>query len=186
MDFVKELLNSIKQTSPRLAGILTRTKFIFEDKYTLEDIIRAYSYSLANGGNLEIDYTRPPGQAYNPRVARIMTILIQNAKIYSAREIIISALSSCLVRERILTAEFAPDVVQSAKNINSALTESIEYLNNLTEQELLIASVHWLDKLRHLHLANIDKTSDLETKNKTTFFYNKISVKFPGLALYFC
>ena len=159
-----DILDPIKHTSPRLAGMLKRNRLD-----TLE-IVSAYLFAIGNGGMLELDYVRPDGQSFNPRPARVSAILMKDMHIKN-RELIIAAILACADEDSLRSkaaAEFGEELVNMALEAQLACCNTLES----TLQPTIIAAALWLDRARHFHLAEaVPKNAAAITE----FFYKYFS-----------
>ncbi|MCC6933420.1 MAG: hypothetical protein IT292_09225 [Deltaproteobacteria bacterium] len=153
------MLDLIKKTSPRFAGVLSRIP-----QYTDNSIIEAaYGFAHKNGGCQEIDYQRPEGQSHNPRLARIGLMTITELKNTSS-DCLSAALLSTATLNSLEHAPFAENILRLASRARQ-LENEITTGNNIIREDLFcynLALLLCLDRARHLHLCKADKKIDLE------------------------
>lgn len=125
-------------------------------------------FSTSELGFDELDYTRPSGMSFNPRPARVALILLEEINI-SDLKIITAAMifeslyskSTDSISLELAKKNFADLIQLNCKSILNALNIPPYTLSNLLfnsptaelNSAALIRSAHWLDRLRHLHLA---------------------------------
>ncbi len=139
-------MTTIKQRSPSLWGELKRRFTPTE----LELLDSSFQSSIHSGGELELDFVRAEGDSFNPRLARIALILLQDAQVTD---------SNCII-EALNSAATAPnsEVALAAQ----AIFESPDgWQSDSHSQATLIALASHLDRARHIHLASADKQAVL-------------------------
>ena len=98
----------------------------------IDKIGEALETAMKNAGAKEFDFEREEGVNYNPRPARVALILIKDAKVRSIKAIAAGILASVEL----------PFEVESK------------------EEKDIIAVANWLDRARHLHLAEKGKIQE--------------------------
>ena len=133
----------ILKRSPHLASALRRT--LPAEEVTLLE--RAYDYAQATGGEEEVSFSRPAGQSYNPRPARVCLILLHDLSVRDAR-ILQAGLVACGAEPR---GYPSPEVAALAV---LALQPPDELRCSGAREAAAIALALRLDLARHFHLMN--------------------------------
>lgn len=141
-----------EEHSPKLKGTLRRLLPDTERKAVESFFLLAIQF----GGLEELDYIREEGQSFNPRPARILSILIDQANQRSP--LVLSAASVASVWSELppetqarIPSEVAEVAEQAAHISRTIMTE--EHSKRL-KPAILIALASYLDRARHLHLAD--------------------------------
>jgi hypothetical protein len=95
----------------------------------------AFRFAMEEGGADELDFTREEGASFNPRPARLAHILIHDGEVRDPAVIVEAILAS----------------VPGGKRPNSAALPRRRL--QTVEESSLIAAVRFLDRARHLHIA---------------------------------
>lgn len=155
----------LAQLSPKLHAALRRH---FADNYWA-----FFEFCGENahqqGGQLELDYLRPEGMSFNPRWARIACISLDTARRFRVEEIAAAMLVGSDLAEDVAKQELLLQTAQAASAPIAELTDrSLGVLARITLSPSEIATsefsrrveiaeialARWLDRLRHLHLAD--------------------------------
>jgi hypothetical protein len=121
-----------------LAGSLTR---LYGDGVVAQ-ISEDYSVAADLGGNLELAVPRAEGASFNPRIARVVSLVIHECESVSLA-LLRSAVYSCVDNERI--NELPSEVVYDVKEVKKAASHSPAWAQGVS---LAIT----LDRVRHLHM----------------------------------
>ena len=103
------------------------------------------------GGNAEVGLTRDEGVSFNPRIARIVSLMIQDCESvvpHMLRVAVYSAISSEVETQEAVPSEVRPDVAA----VRAASDQSPSWIQG-------VALALFLDRTRHLHMINM---SDVE------------------------
>ena len=150
----KKLL--VNEISPHLQLVLDQLadsgSLSVEDKFVIEEF---FIQSIQRSGREEIGFIRDLEQSYNPRVARVILILLKDAEVYK-KDLLLEAIT----------------LAGEGNNYNGYLTAS---------EPLVISGVFLLDRLRHLHLeSDVDPDPVFECSLKTS---KLLSTTYPKLSL---
>lgn len=123
-------------SSPHLAVVLDQLAKLGQmDRLVVEKVILSYEEAVARSGKVEIGFTREQGQSFNPRAARILLILLQDAQIRDENLLILAA--------------------------NQA-GRGLEYRAYLeVEKPVIVSAAFLLDRLRHLHLEPVANPEEI-------------------------
>ena len=147
---------SLRATAPGLFSSLMKT-LSPED---LTHIEKCYEEVLSRGGADEFPIVREVDASFNPRPARIATIVLTNTKPTHLLRAIELGLWSCLIRDSgvsTLLLEAPEDIVRALHRIHF-----IESNVDSDIDEVIVALAVHLDQVRHLHMTNLspeDKSS---------------------------
>ena len=112
---MNDLAPIISSYSPHLAMLLARC--FSAEHFPALDL--AFRFAMDRGGALEPDYTRPEGQSYNPRPARIGVILINDSGEKAVEVLLAGLIASSETGEEeidaILSEHFSSSVISIAK-----------------------------------------------------------------------
>lgn len=112
----------------------------------------AYSSAWKVGAGVEAPVLREPGASYNPRPARIATILIKECRDLTVVEIVACFWVPALEKGfEILNPNEAGQLL--AKQSYSALHDVSSF--NLKPQALRVAAAVLVDAIRHLHMSSL-------------------------------
>ena len=115
------------RSSPHLAMVLDQLAKAGElDELARDKILVSFETAVSRNGKVEIGFSREEGQSFNPRAARILLILLQDAKIRDENLLLLAANQAGLGEEYQGYLDLAEPVIVSAAFL--------------------------LDRLRHLHL----------------------------------
>jgi hypothetical protein len=150
------------EESPKLAGYLKRY-FAPEEQ---NELALAFRVAMNNGATKEIDFGRKDGTSYNPRPARVFSIMYSDASVKTPTTLAASMLA--LVEDGEIIASFAQTDGLSADTLETAL-KTLECQKAFTtssplpdsHEALVITSAIWLDRARHLHLAQPQHLRDI-------------------------
>jgi hypothetical protein len=142
---------SLRADSPGLYGSLKK----FASAAELEQLEEAFLAAWKLGAGTEAPITRDPGVSYNPRPARIATILIKECQNLAAQEIAACFWISAITRGAELPqTDYAGK--QLAQQAFAALNDSS--LPTLKANALRIAAAVLVDSIRHLHMSSLSDT----------------------------
>ncbi len=142
---------NVEEHSPKLKGTLNRT-LEPADRETVE---RYFLTAVRNGGLAELDYKREEGQSFNPRPARILSILIEQANLHCPQTLSAAVLASVWTTlSADIRRELPPELVNLAEQ---AAGNSIPS----NQAAIFIRLASYLDRARHLHLADSSKWDEI-------------------------
>jgi hypothetical protein len=121
-----------------LAGSLTR----LYGEGVVSQISEDYSAAADLGGNLELALPREEGVSFNPRIARVVSLVIQECDSVGLT-LLRSAVYSCVDNDRI--NDIPPEVGCEVKEIKTASLQSPAWAQG-------VSLVLMLDRVRHLHM----------------------------------
>lgn len=114
-------------SSPHLAMVLDQLAKAGElDELLAENLLMSFEAAVSRNGKVEIGFSREEGQSFNPRTARILLILLQDAGVRDENLLVLAA------------------------NRAGLGEEYRTYLN--VEEPIIVSAAFLLDRLRHLHL----------------------------------
>ncbi len=171
----------IEKESPHLASILKRE--FGNISRMLQD---SFDFSLTHGGALELGFSRPEGQSFNPRLARIPIIAFQAIKTISEKDmanLIISptlnidlnknletiANCSLINTDCLKEVDEILNYVKFTYIINEVSDFEKTKLNNIS---IIAASSLFIDRIRHAH-----QVGTIEVNNclSEVSFYNELA-----------
>ncbi len=162
----------LAEISPHLSAAAERTF----GRMTPEFILIAKSFSLAmeNGGRTEIDFIRAADVSYNPRPARVgieaMKASDSASPLFSAAAILASANELALRSSEISEDDSAQDIFQRARTLALLSLSPAQELMKLFERApetsgaALAFLVNFLDRIRHLHQADVPRIQSVLPK----------------------
>lgn len=131
-----------------LANALSRS-LTLDDRQLVE---HATLFALENGALTELDFERQPEVSFNPRPARIVLILLNDAGVRDSKTLAAAALATleepCLNAAQTLFNQALCKLALSANLPPQQLLKE-----NFEPSVALIALALWLDRARHLHLS---------------------------------
>ncbi len=133
------------QECPGLAGSLTR----LYGRQVADEFAQHYAIVADRGGNHELGVVREEGGSFNPRIARVISLVIQDCDEVTPLVLRVAAYSALPVDVEV-PAEFQSDVIA----VREATPASPQWAS-------CIALALILDQVRHLHMANVS-VSDKE------------------------
>ncbi|MDD2942636.1 MAG: hypothetical protein PHC51_06685 [bacterium] len=153
--------DDISLHSHHFSGVLSRSGLSLDR----ESLCRVFTWALNNGGWLEHDFSRPAGQTFNPRPARVGIILINDLGADS-QELLEAGLASsvALPGDRALPGcELL--LPQAAELVDDYQRFSIDDVSRLlaTERGLGVAKVilaNYLDRTRQIHRRQDEDRAD--------------------------
>jgi hypothetical protein len=138
---------ALLQSSPGVTALIRR--YLGDSGVTA--ISHEYTRAVMAGGNHEIGVIRDEGVSFNPRLARILTILLQEGKV---REISVLCFAlRCGQIKCDSTDNPLPSVYRSGYGLREASLETT--LSDATIA--LVASAYCLDAIRHLHMTTFSR-----------------------------
>jgi hypothetical protein len=143
---------SIINDSPQLAFTLLR-RFSRDNIALLE---QAFDVASQSGGAKELDFERKPDMPYNPRLARVTLILINDAKVTDYTLLAAAMLAAALEANSALghlDEAFPADIVHLAKLSQCSPQELRASHDPHWRKAALISLALRLDRARHIHLA---------------------------------
>lgn len=185
--------------SPHLRNVLSR-------KFTQIPLELDHAFSLAKefGGNEELDFIREEGVSFNPRSARIVLILLQADETMQEDDVHNALLSSCIKEDSAFPEDvidsISPKYISRLRSIKIAtkhIKEAASTLNlsqemslsetsenktsnlsliNLETPNAQILIALFIDRMRHAHLATIERKNGIITQSiKESFYYEDLS-----------
>ena len=144
------------EKSPHLAGVLKR--LLCKDDLAALEIV--FSAAVELGAESELDFVRKAESSYNSRPARIPLLLINEEKL-SNLDILAAAMASCVQSHKRDDFRLERALPMRSREILQACALPIGALQGVdaaadreTKHEAaVLISALWLDRMRHLHLA---------------------------------
>ena len=133
------MLDRLTRECPGLASSLTR----LYGREVAEDVAQYYAQVADLGGNNELGVVREEGVSFNPRIARLVSLMIQDCDEVTPR-ILRATVCSALADDVEVPQEVLPDVV----DIRAATPSSPAWVS-------CIALAGMLDCVRHLHMTEL-------------------------------
>jgi hypothetical protein len=127
------------QECPGLAGSLRR----LYGQEVADEFAQYYREAADLGGNDELGVVREDGVSFNARIARVVSLVIQECPQVSPRVLKAAAYSTVAAR-----VDLPPDLLADVITVRDATSASPEWV-------VCIALVLMLDRIRHLHMADI-------------------------------
>jgi len=121
-----------------LAGSLTR---LFGEP-VISQISSDYCVAADLGGNLEFALAREEGVSFNPRIARVVSLVIQECESVDLA-LLRAAVYSCVANERM--NDIPHEVLSCVEEIRAATSESPSWAQG-------VSLALMLDRVRHLHM----------------------------------
>lgn len=148
----------LKARTPKLYNALRR---IFQPS-ELELLETAFEFVQATGGEEEIGFIRPVDQSFNPRLARVALILIEEGRVAGLHNVCAALLScSSAPGQFRIGLEGVDDYREIAGSIELAqlaqktISEIVDSSSSLNSVALAIAGALRLDYVRHLHRTSL-------------------------------
>lgn len=143
------MLDRLTKECPGLAGSLTR----LYGREVAEEFAQCYAEVADLGGNDELGVVREKGGSFNPRIARLVSLVIQECDEVTPRvlrAVIYSALPDGV--------EVPQAVCADVSDIRGATPSSPAWVSS-------VALAGMLDRVRHLHMAELpaDQKEDILT-----------------------
>ena len=124
-----------------------------------DDVVGAiaadYCTAADLGGNVEVGLSREEGVSFNPRIARIVSLVIQDSDRGDSHMLRVAVYSSIPDDK---TDAVPPEVRADVRAVHAASSESPSWIQGV---QLAL----FLDKIRHLHMvamSDVEKTSYIE------------------------
>jgi len=124
---------------PGLAGSLGR----LYGNDVVSQFAHDYCEAAARGGNAELGVAREDGVSFNPRIARVVSLVIQDSDDITPHVLRVAAYSAVP-----LDGEIPADLRSDVSAVRDVASESPEWIK-------CIALALMLDRARHLHMADI-------------------------------
>jgi hypothetical protein len=139
---------SLGRDSPKIFHALRR--FLSTDELDL--ISKDYEYAATQGGNVEVQLTREEGVSFNPRMARLLVILVHDLQVQEL-SVLRSVLYTAITTSNILVRETAPAVTPHALPEELALRVKLACEGGAGDDATaeMLRGVIILDTVRHLH-----------------------------------
>ena len=143
------MLDRLTKECPGLAGSLTR----LYGREVAEEFAKYYAQVADLGGNAELGVVREEGGSFNPRIARLVSLVIQDCDDVTPR-VLRAAVYSALPDD----AEVPQAVCADVSDIRGATPSSPAWVSS-------VALARMLDRVRHLHMAELpaDQKEDILT-----------------------
>jgi hypothetical protein len=133
------MLDRLTKECPGLAGSLTR----LYGREVAEEFSQHYAEVADRGGNDELGVVREDGVSFNPRIARLVSLVIQDCDEVTPR-VLRATVYSALPDD----VEVPQEVLSDVADIRGASRSSPVWI-------LCIALARMLDCVRHLHMAEL-------------------------------
>lgn len=141
---------------PGLAGSLGR----LYGKDVLAQFAHDYCEAADRGGNVELGVAREEGVSFNPRIARVVSLVIQEYALITPDGLRVVAYSTVP-----LDGEIPVELHSDVSSVRDVTPESPEWIK-------CIALALMLDRVRHLHMADIG--SDEKERMLASFAFSAI------------
>ena len=134
-------LARFSQECPGLASSITR----LYGSEVASQIAQDYCLAADLGGNVEPALTREEGVSFNPRIARIVSLVIQDCEAVSPAMVRVAVYSSVSSEH---VESLPSDIVSYVKGVNSGSPDSSSWM-------LGVSLARVLDRVRHLHMISV-------------------------------
>jgi hypothetical protein len=175
-------MNSIHDLPDELPRVfITLRRFLSEKQYC--EIVRQYRAVDKLGANIDRETVREDGVSFNPRVARILSILLTDAGCRDCT-VLVSAIWSCLAYDisygRIRIENDFLDVPSEYRASVDAV------IGNLRQDSstACIRAVLDLDRIRHLHISSLEYSERAEVLEAIGVTYTENLLAMLPRALY--
>jgi len=142
-------LTRFRRECPGISATIDR---MFEEEVA-ERIALDYEAVSDAGGNKEAQIFREEGVSFNPRVARILSIVIQDGGLTGARELRVAMYATVSSVERVSHA-LSDELAGEVRSVLCAQDASSDWIR-------VIRLSLVLDRVRHLHMTNVDDSEKL-------------------------
>jgi hypothetical protein len=134
--------DGLVQSSPGVTALIRR--YLGDSAVTT--VSQEYTHAVEGGGNHEPGVVREEGVSFNPRLARILTVLLQEGKVRDLSVLCFALRCAGIAEDR--DDGPLPHMYRSVATLREALSES-----SISDATIaLVASVYCLDAVRHLHM----------------------------------
>lgn len=140
----------LRLESPKVYALIQRSFTASE----VAVLLKSYNFVVEHGANLEAETIRAEGVSFNPKMARILNILIHEGGVTSTAPLMLAMAGS------IATSALSTFSAESGVQISEAALSAIQELTPAPSAEVeLVRLSYWLDRVRHLHMSTLDRTA---------------------------
>ncbi len=170
----------LKKESPNLYGKILRMYGSVPEPCKI-----AYDFAREHGGNSEIWFTREEGVSFNPRAARVGVILIEgvgSSEAVAIETLYLGILSSILIYPDSLkrmedTIDSKEISFEKFRDMHSEYTQLAGHPPDIKPEHAKIFISLFIDKMRHIHLCESDKTKLIGETYGEAKYYHDLSEK---------
>ena len=145
-------MNSIHDLPDELPRVfITLRRFLSEKQY--REIVREYCAVDELGANIDRETIREDGVSFNPRVARILSILLRDAGCRDCA-VLVSAIWSCIAYDITFKG-----IESHFLDVPSEYRASVDAVIGTPRQDSSTACIRAaldLDRIRHLHISSLE------------------------------